>query len=165
MNRRGAWIAIAGVAALAGITTVISRNRIRQPAPFNHKKHVDFGIACAACHAGTGVSMKATIPNVEVCGLCHRPGKSDPKTPPGLLSYIQKNEEIPWAALYRLPSHVWFSHHRHVEIAGLDCVTCHGEIGKTEQPLTRRPVPLKMERCLDCHRREKVTTDCLACHR
>lgn len=136
-----------------------------QPVPFNHKKHVDFGIACETCHTGTRDAAKAGIPNVRTCGLCHVPGTPNPETPPALEQYISEMKEIPWHQVYQVPPHVRFSHQRHVRMAGLDCKVCHGEIGRTKRALTRQIIPLNMENCLDCHRREKVTTDCLACHR
>lgn len=138
---------------------------VTQPVPFNHKKHVEFGIACDACHVGAKDSAKASVPNISTCALCHQPGKASPKTPKALEQYMQEMKPIPWKKIYEAPRHVRFSHVRHVEKGGLDCRICHGEVGKMERPLGRQPVPLRMERCMECHRKERVTTDCMACHR
>ena len=136
-----------------------------QPLPFSHKKHVGMGIACESCHIGVTSQDRATIPETQVCALCHGRGKDGPKTPPELAAYIKENKQIPWKTVYRLPGHVHFSHMRHVAVGGLNCLSCHGDMARMEAPLSDQPVPLKMTRCLSCHWKEKVSTDCLSCHR
>ncbi|MHB2026811.1 MAG: cytochrome c3 family protein [Elusimicrobiota bacterium] len=145
--------------------SALRKKRMRQPVPFNHEKHVNFGIQCAACHTEATTSSHAGIPNVSVCALCHHSGPGSPKTPQALAQYIKQMKHIPWKKIYRLPAHVRFSHQIHVTAAGLDCRDCHGQIGKMRKALTRQPVPLRMGKCRSCHAREKVTTDCLACHK
>lgn len=138
---------------------------VSQPIEFNHKKHADWGMACDSCHVGAKEDIKATIPNVSVCAFCHVSGKQTPPTPKELEEYIQEMREIPWKSIYKAPKHVRFSHKRHMEIGGLDCKSCHGDVGKMERALRKQSVELQMARCMACHRKEKVTTDCLACHR
>ena len=159
-----AWLSVALVLAGAGLW-VTQRWEVSQPVPFNHRKHVEFGIACDACHIGAKDAVQAGVPDTSTCALCHQPGKSNPKTPQTLEEYIREMKPIPWKKIYKAPRHVRFSHKRHVEVGGLDCKTCHGDIGKMEKPVSRQHVPLSMERCMACHRKEKVTTDCMACHR
>lgn len=158
------WLAVTLVLVASG-WWIYQRWEVSQPVPFDHKKHVDFGIACDACHVGAKDAVKASVPNTPACALCHQPGKASPKTSKILEEYIQEMKTIPWKKIYRAPQHVRFSHKRHVEMAGLDCKVCHGDIGKMEGPVSRQAVPIQMERCMECHRREKVTTDCMACHR
>lgn len=162
-----AWLGWAGVALGLAVVTLwaYDSRQVEQPVAFNHKRHADWGIACAACHLGAGDSVKATIPNTPVCALCHMPGRAEPKTPQTLAEYIEEGLDIPWKKLYQAPSHVRFSHKRHVAVGGVECASCHGDVASMERPLGRQPVKLAMGRCLDCHRRERVTTDCLACHR
>jgi cytochrome c553 len=136
-----------------------------QPVPFSHKAHVNFGMACDSCHLGAKDSVKTTIPNVQTCAFCHIPDKKMPRTPKSLGEYIREMKEIPWEKVYQSPPHVRFSHQRHVEMAGLECKSCHGDIANEEKALVRQLVPLNMGSCLGCHKVEKVTTDCLACHR
>ncbi|MBI3291807.1 MAG: cytochrome c3 family protein [Elusimicrobia bacterium] len=159
-----AWLVVVGVVA-ATLRRVYQTWGTSQPVAFNHQKHVGFGIACEACHVGAKDAARATIPNVQTCALCHIPGKDNPPTPARLEAYLQEMKEIPWKEIYKAPQHVRFSHKRHVELAGLDCKACHGDIAGMERAVVRQPVALKMENCLACHRRENVTTDCLACHR
>jgi predicted CXXCH cytochrome family protein len=80
-------------------------------------------------------------------------------------SYIESSEDIPWNRIYDVPGHVYFSHRRHVAVAGVECATCHGDIASSTTP---PPAPLNdisMAFCIDCHEKEEVTTDCNACHR
>ncbi len=162
--KKGVWF-LGGILFIAVMVSLLVKNLKDQPVPFNHKKHVDFGIACDACHVGAKDSVKATIPNVETCALCHIPLKENPKTPKALERYIQEMKEIPWRRIYQVPAHVQFSHKRHVEMGGIECKVCHGEIETMEKAMIRQPVPLPMEGWVSCHREEKITTDCLACHR
>lgn len=136
-----------------------------QPVPFNHRSHADFGIACDACHVGAKDAVRATTPNVQTCAFCHVPGKENPKTPQSLEEHIREMKPIPWQKIYKAPPHTRFSHKRHVEMAGLDCRVCHGDMGKMDKAVVRQAVPLQMAWCMGCHRKEKVTTDCMACHR
>ena len=158
------WLLVLGLAAgtlfWAGATEWKS-----QPVPFPHDKHVDFGIACEACHVGAKDSVRATIPNVQTCAFCHVPGKAGPRTPGILEAHVRDMKPISWQKLYQAPRHVTFSHKRHAASGKIECKACHGEIGKMEKALSRKPVPLSMDGCMDCHRMEGVTTDCLACHR
>ncbi|MBI4051972.1 MAG: cytochrome c3 family protein [Elusimicrobia bacterium] len=136
----------------------------KQPVPYNHKKHIELGLECANCHAGIAEGgVHATLPPLETCASCHNQDTDNPKLKV-VQAYILENREIPWNQIYRVPQHVYFSHRRHVGIAKLDCAVCHGDMSKREVPVTRQVIPIKMERCMDCHRRRKVTNDCLACH-
>lgn len=136
-----------------------------QPLAFNHKKHTDFGIACAACHVGAKEEAHATIPNVQTCALCHVANKPTLKTPRILGEYIRESREIPWQKIYKNPQHVRFSHKRHAGIGGIDCRTCHGNISAMDKPVTRQSIPLSMNHCMSCHRKEGISTNCLTCHR
>ncbi len=159
-----AWaLVFFATAALVGL--VVQGQWMPQPAPMNHKKHLEFGIACASCHVGAKDGDKATIPNVRVCAFCHIPGQERPNTPGILGDYIREMEPIPWVELNKLPAHVRFSHVRHTVAGGIDCAVCHGDMKDREPALIRPLVGLDMAACVGCHRRERVTTDCLDCHR
>lgn len=159
------WLFLAAVAAGALLWGYRFQG-VSQPAPFNHKAHVvGLGMACEACHDGARESARATIPNVRLCALCHVPGKKTPRTPRSLEKHIRNMKEIRWKTVYEAPPHVRFSHERHVRMAGLECQRCHGDLAKTEKAVARQAVPLTMGNCMECHRKEKVSTDCLTCHR
>jgi hypothetical protein len=120
---------------------------IGQPVAFAHAKHQAVG--CATCHRGVTSTARAGIPDAVFCAKCHT---TLPRT-------------IAWVQVTRIPSHVMFSHRRHVALAGLDCASCHGEMRERRTPLGVAPVRLTMTTCLSCHRHEGAAEDCAACHR
>jgi Class III cytochrome C family len=56
----------------------------------------------------------------------------------------------PEKPIFVLPDFVVFSHARHKTA----CATCHGE----------KPLAMKMKACVDCHKTNKATVACTACH-
>lgn len=167
---------LVGVAVLAGSVVYAMRERQRQlplvvqpPIPFNHQQHIAAGFKCAACHVYADTQAFAGIPAVQECLECHAswgaktPGLADLE--PSLKQIAERDKEIPWKKVYRVPGHTYFSHQRHVTLAQLDCAVCHGDMTKVTSPVVRQAIPITMERCLECHRQQNVTTDCLACHR
>lgn len=162
-----AYVALGG-AAIAVVWSSWPASAVSQPLPFPHEKHMALDMECASCHTGALREAGAGIPSAHTCALCHRTDRAYPPTPPELADYLLTGKSIPWVQVHRVPRHVYFSHRRHVVLAGLACEECHGEIRSAAQPVTRPYFPMGqagMDRCVDCHRREKVTTDCLSCHR
>lgn len=159
-----AWLLAAAFAllVLGGVSQV---KYVTQPAAFSHKVHVDFGVACVSCHIGAGDAARASIPEVQVCALCHVPDRQNPKTPALLAERIRDMKPIGWKKLYALPRHVRFSHARHTQYGGVECTTCHGNVPERRTAMTHRLRRMDMADCINCHKREKITTDCLACHR
>ncbi|RME91695.1 MAG: hypothetical protein D6766_11445 [Verrucomicrobia bacterium] len=161
-----------------------------QPVAYSHQKHLALHMECTACHFGAETGTHAGLPPTSFCASCHLlippPGSAAEAdtnavaaaaaggtnrwaapTPPELARYLKAGEEIPWKQFQRAPRHVFFSHRRHVTIAHLDCAVCHGDMNRRDQPVTRAEFPTHlpgMNRCVDCHLKEKVSTDCLACH-
>ena len=92
-----------------------------------------------------------------------------------------KARPIEWLQIHRLPEHVQFQHNRHVA-AGIDCNQCHGNL-RQEEPVKVEElhklylVPdtrwwkyglptqkLEMGWCIQCHRENEASQDCLTCH-
>lgn len=88
---------------------------------------------------------------------------------------------IEWQQIHRLPEHVQFRHNRHVA-AGLDCNACHGNL-RDENPVKVEEIhklylvpdtrwwkyglpaqKLEMGWCIQCHRENEASQDCLTCH-
>ncbi|MFQ5865193.1 MAG: cytochrome c3 family protein [bacterium] len=137
-----------------------------QPVAYNHYIHVEEnGMECLECHQYAEVNARASIPNIEVCRDCHEEAISESEAELTLLNYISENKKIPWRQIYFVPDHAYFSHRRHVKLAQLECAVCHGEVGKLTKPVTKPYVEIKMAWCIDCHDKNKVTSDCYACHR
>ncbi|MBI4249411.1 MAG: cytochrome c3 family protein [Elusimicrobia bacterium] len=137
----------------------------KQPVAYNHKKHIALGLECAGCHTGIADGKaRGGLPTVEVCAACHTSDDENPRAK-AVRDYVSANKPIPWKKVYNVPTHVYFSHRRHVGLAKLDCALCHGDMSKVEAPVTRQAVTISMARCMGCHHRMKVTNDCMACHK
>lgn len=138
---------------------------IRQPLQFSHRAHVGSGLACEFCHESVASSTFAGMPPTDTCATCHAAPMSDSPEEAKVRAYADKGEEIPWRRVYRLPGHTYFSHRRHVTLAGLDCRECHGDVADDTVPQSRPAVPLNMATCMACHEQRAASTDCNACHR
>lgn len=141
---------------------------VAQPAPFPHARHVALNVSCAACHTGSSEGMRARLPSIQSCKLCHRVDRTFPSTPRQLAAFTASGQNIPWNQAQKLPAHVYFSHRRHIVAAKLNCVECHGNVGGAMQPISRAYLSsgeAGMAQCIDCHRKRGASEDCLACHR
>lgn len=136
-----------------------------QPIAFNHKKHVkDLDIACSSCHQFFEKETFSGLPAADVCSACHSEAQGKSAEEARLVGLLKAGTPLEWTGLFRQPAHVFYSHRRHVMAAKIECPTCHGMIAASTAP-PRRVERLRMQDCLDCHRRSKVSTDCTACHR
>jgi hypothetical protein len=143
---------------------------VAQPLPFNHRIHVANAIECVQCHPGVRTAAHAGLPRVEVCMECHETDITEnPAAKPHverLRAHASAGTEVPWQRLYALPAHVYYSHRRHVAIAGLACATCHGDIAeRTTPPAAPLARTLSMRTCMECHEARGVGNDCAWCHR
>ena len=167
--RVGALLCLCVVVSLlfASCTSTGEAASNKQPIKYNHKLHVqENDMECVDCHRYARTHARATIPNIEVCGDCHADEPtSDSPEEAKLITYVTEGRKIPWAKIYRVPSHVYFSHRRHTTIAQIDCATCHGNVEEMTTPLTRPLTKISMKRCLECHERNRVDNDCTRCHR
>jgi c(7)-type cytochrome triheme protein len=130
---------------------------------FDHSKHQ--ALACEVCHLGVLDRSSAVIPTQRFCAKCHN--DSPDKSPDGTRIWQASEQGAPymWPVSYRLSSHVYFSHRRHVEIAQLACQSCHPNMSQRSTPVFAPLNPLAMNDCLACHRKMNATTDCARCHR
>jgi hypothetical protein len=145
---------VTGLVAAAWIV-ILPPSPVRQPIAFPHAKHQ--GIGCTVCHRGAATTARAGIPNAAFCAKCHA-------TIPGRIATAAA-EPIAWVQVTQLPTHVMFSHRRHVTLGTLDCESCHGKMKERTAPLGAAPIRIEMKTCLSCHHREGAAEDCAACHR
>lgn len=151
-----------------------------QPIHFSHKIHAgDNGIDCKYCHSSARSSKTSGIPSLNVCMNCHKNiseftgdegadyGKYTPDFytaeiqklydavgwDPAAQKYTGKEKPVKWVRIHNLPDFVYYNHSQHVNVAGLECQTCHGPVEEME--IMRQHSPLTMGWCIDCHR----TTD------
>ena len=155
---------VAGVLLLFFLIGLGVGSKTEQPIAFNHKKHLDQGLECDACHRFYKTQAFSGLPDLNTCLECHKEPVTKSPEEEKIRQFQKKGEEIPWKRLYREPDHVFFSHRRHVVLGKLRCETCHGDIAQRERPPTKPWVKMTMNWCMDCHTKNKVTNDCLACH-
>ena len=100
------------------------------------------GIDCKYCHSSAVKSKSAGLPTVNVCMNCHKNiaeynGEEDQiqkiydaagYDPSGAGKYTGETKEIVWNKVHVLPDHVYFNHSQHVEVGGVDCKQCHGDM-------------------------------------
>lgn len=155
-----------GVLIAATLLWAMAPRPVTQPIAFNHSLHVgDVGLDCTECHSYVLTGARATIPNVEECGMCHAEALTESEEEQRLVAFVESGEPIPWRKVYRVPDHVYFSHRRHAAIAGIECERCHGPMAERTLPVTRPAVRLTMDACIECHDQSGVTNDCITCHR
>jgi hypothetical protein len=171
LGRRIWPIAIIGIIGLVAAAILLSQQAAlaapRQPIDFSHQLHDEAGVQCLFCHTSPMRSDVAGIPSVERCAGCHQVIATERPEVQVLLGYWDRGQPIPWQRVSTMPDHVFFSHQPHV-LAGLNCETCHGEVG--QMTVARLTVNMDMGWCLDCHLEqpeEKIArlADCLACHK
>ena len=137
-----------------------------QPIAFNHRLHTqELELECTACHEFYEEEAFSGLPTADTCSFCHSEDSlGESPEDAKLVKLLATGEPLEWQPLFRQPSHVFYSHRRHVVVAGIECEVCHGDIAMAEVPPTRVET-LTMEACLDCHNEHQAETDCTGCHR
>jgi len=134
-----------------------------QPIEFPHDIHAGkLAINCVFCHKGVDKSIYASIPNTNVCMTCHQNAAKDRPGVQKLISYYNKQEQVPWKVIHKLPDYVYFSHKRHIK-AEIDCASCHGEVKAMKK--VRQVRSLSMGFCVTCHSAKQAPKDCWTCHK
>ncbi len=82
-----------------------------------------------------------------------------------MAEFVAGDVLIPWKVVHAVPDHAFFSHRRHVKLAGLECALCHGEVTQMEEPFAQPFLEIEMEWCMGCHEEKVASNDCYACHR
>lgn len=160
---------VIGLAAILGLGLVYFKvaqgDRLEQPIAFNHQKHIENHVQCITCHPLYETHTRAGIPGVKTCLRCHEDVIYRTPEKDKIQRYASTGEEIPWQRVYRVKPFTYFSHRRHTAIAKLDCSDCHGDMARMATPLARQFLEIKMQNCLECHRRSHASVDCVDCHR
>ncbi len=152
-----------------------------QPIEFSHKVHAgDNGVDCEYCHASAKHSRTSGIPTSNVCMNCHKSineytgetfGGHDKAFfdgeiakvhaaagwEPSQFAYTSDGKAIEWIRVHNLPDFVYYNHSQHVDVAGLECQTCHGPV--EEMHRVEQYSPLTMDWCLQCHQDTQVDMD------
>ncbi|MBW1893567.1 MAG: cytochrome c3 family protein [Deltaproteobacteria bacterium] len=153
-----------------------------QPINFNHSLHMELiDDGCQSCHYFREDGTFSGAPTLSECIDCHEEVQGESHDEAVFVEeYVSKNKEVPWFIYSKQPDCVFFSHAAHVQMAEMDCVTCHGHIGEStslkpyeENRLTgySRDIwgknienmiflkkntwdRMKMDDCADCHMKE-----------
>lgn len=139
----------------------------KQPIAFSHKLHAGaYEIDCKYCHTGVMKGKSANIPSPNICMNCHTQIKQDSPEIQKIYSaigydvvtasYTGKQKPIEWVRIHNLPDLAYFNHSQHVNVAGIECQTCHGPI--QEMDVVKQYTLLTMGWCIDCHRKTDVNT-------
>ena len=153
-----------------------------QPIEFSHKVHAgDNGIDCEYCHSSAKNSKTSGIPTTNVCMNCHKAigeykgdlfGGHDKAFFDGELkklredhagwsdkdyAYTGESKAVEWTRVHNLPDFVYYNHSQHVNVAGLECQTCHGPV--EEMHRVEQFAPLTMDWCISCHKETEVNMD------
>ena len=130
--------------------------------PFSHVLHAGrHKIDCLFCHGQAAHGADANLPAARDCYVCHWTIAADKPAILELERRLKTETPILWPASVRLPEHVQFPHEPHLR-RGVACAACHGNMGRRENAQPSRP--LTMGFCVDCHRTQEATHDCMACH-
>jgi mono/diheme cytochrome c family protein len=150
-----------------------------QPIHYSHRIHAGSnGINCNYCHSSARVSKHSGIPSLNVCMNCHKniAEVSDTTATPEYSKAFYDNEidklykavgwdkanqkytgitqPVKWVRIHNLQSFVYFNHSQHVNVAGIECQTCHGPVQTYE--IQKQFAPLTMSWCINCHRKTEV---------
>jgi cytochrome c2 len=140
----------------------------KQPIAFSHKLHAGaYEIDCKYCHTGVMKGKSATIPSVNICMNCHRSVKTESPQIQKLwaaadwqaetLSFGPNQKPIEWVRIHNLPDLAYFNHSQHVNVAGVECQTCHGPIETMD--VVKQYSLLTMGWCIDCHRKTDIKAE------
>jgi len=153
----------------------------KQPVDFNHLLHNDeVADGCESCHFFRDDGTFSGVPKLSQCIDCHEEvNGEDPEEAKFVNEYVAKEREVPWLIYSRQPANVFFSHAAHVKMAEMECVTCHGDIGESEnlkvyeenrisgysRDIWGKNIAgfkrntwdrMKMDDCSECHQKESV---------
>jgi hypothetical protein len=153
------WAAVLVLALLAWVCVSLDRSSYNtgqwivrsQPVQFSHDHHVGgLGIDCRYCHSTVETSAFAGMPATATCMGCHQIIWADSPELFPVRESFRTGVPIAWTRVYDLPDFTYFNHAIHVQ-KGIGCASCHGEVDRIE--LMYQATSLKMQWCLDCHRR------------
>jgi hypothetical protein len=165
-GKAGLKIGLLALAAAALLGIPFRTPPVAQPVAFNHRTHAkDLKLDCQFCHQYVTGGAHAGLPDAKVCVMCHQVRQGRSTEAARVTELLARGDSLRFNKLFRLPSHVNFTHRRHVGIAKLACESCHGAIADRQRPPERPLVTIRMAFCLDCHRAKGQSVDCVACHR
>jgi hypothetical protein len=172
---RAKWVTIMGLALLIFIVLATpwvwaSRNtfcgscHVMEPYYSTWTKSTHANIDCVSCHSGPGIvgqfRGKVALFRYIVVNTVFRPDTIDPGDgiPNSYCTDCHSEHRVPSAGSdIKLPP----AHHK-MEGNPFRCIDCHRELVHVKKAVKKNVVRMKV--CVDCHKKEKVTTKCSECH-
>ena len=161
------FMAIVGKLVLDGLFSIGVQQGYQPPQPiaFSHALHAGkYEIQCQYCHTGVMKGKSANIPAANICMNCHQQIKTESPEIQKIYAAIDFDKDsqtygmnkkpIEWVRVHNLPDLAYFNHAQHVNVGGLACQTCHGEIQEME--VVYQHSKLTMGWCINCHRETQV---------
>jgi Cytochrome c7 and related cytochrome c len=105
---------------------------------------------------------RMTFPAASKCMTCHATISKNEAPIQKLAEFAKSATAIPWARVYVLPGWVYWNHRSHLD-AGMTCEMCHGQVAKMDV-IAKVTDGTTMAGCIDCHRKNDVSTECKFCH-
>lgn len=158
-------VSFCAAGAIAFVTGQFRSPSSDQPIQFNHRKHVvDNQLGCSTCHTAYETEAFSGFPDADICSNCHSEPQGKTAEEAKLVRLIKEQKPLVWNSVFQEPSHVFFSHRRHVVKGQIQCERCHGNFSLLTSP-PRHVKRLKMADCIACHEERNVSVDCTTCHR
>ena len=149
---------------------------VRKPNPNSTQEGE--GLKCTFCHENVGESKLSgdrDIPGHDACDSCHDEWIGDEDEPAAVADCARCHRDLTKAAAKTESSSIAlvprkmsvpapnliFPHDRHVQ-KGVKCIDCHRRV-PLATVATRADFPT-MDRCVTCHEKEGVSTECSTCH-
>ncbi|MYC65492.1 MAG: cytochrome c3 family protein [Acidobacteriia bacterium] len=146
------------------LLVVQTASAAEQPIGFSHTAHIEkASMQCTDCHEGATSRDSAGLPSIRKCMLCHQFIATDLPEVVRLSKYWERKHEVPWERIYGFAktAAVQFRHAPHAR-AEIACSQCHGDVAS--MTVAVEAVTHTMGSCIQCHRDNSATDDCLACH-
>ncbi len=86
----------AGVVLVSLIISLGLGSKADQPISFNHKKHVEQGLGCDACHRFFKTQTFSGFPDLATCLECHKEPVTQSSQEEKIRQFQKKGQEIPW---------------------------------------------------------------------
>jgi hypothetical protein len=74
-----------------------------QPIYFNHKKHLEQGLECDACHRFFKTQTFSGMPDFNTCLQCHKEPITKTTEEEKIRQFQKKGQEISWKRIYEQP--------------------------------------------------------------
>jgi mono/diheme cytochrome c family protein len=135
--------------------------------PFTHRPHMEKGgMPCLFCHGQARRGPSADLPPLQLCAGCHRWLTVQTESTKAVVAAYDSGTQVSWRRVYKEPDFVFFTHQVHIQVANLECSTCHGDVAA--MGLAHKVGQLNMKFCIDCHKKQtdmSFLMDCEICHK